>query len=144
MKFILPLLSIVFTTSVFAGSMNATAPSSPENAPEDISVAGPKPSKSMFGGYRALNRSIKNRETSITRDIIFQYGAPRVEKFQGEHYWAVPITYATVYSSPQHLYGKPLSDGVAITEARALVSHGRVAYWLYDAPRPVHSSIPVR
>ncbi|MCA1964925.1 MAG: hypothetical protein LDL31_13350 [Prosthecobacter sp.] len=144
MKIILPLLSLVFAASTFAAPMNATSPANVEHSPENVSVAGPKPSKSMFGGYRALNRSIKNRETSITRDIIFEYKAPRVEKFQGQYYWAVPFTYATVYSSPQHLYGKPLSDGVAITEARALVSHGRVAYWLYDAPRPVHSSIPVR
>jgi hypothetical protein len=144
MKLILPLLSLVLATGVFAGSINAIAPSHPEKAPEDVSVAGPKPSKSMFGGYRALNRSIKNHETSITRDIIFQYGTPRVEKFQGEYFWSVPFTYATVSSSPQNLYGKPLSDGIAVTEARALVSHGKVAYWLYDAPRPVRSSIPVR
>lgn len=145
MKFLIPLLlSLAIVGSSLAAPQNATSPGNPEHTPDMQSVAGTKPSKSIFGGYRALNRSMKRHETSITRDIIIGYGQPVVEKFQGEFYWSVPVTYATLYSSPHHLYGKPLSDGVAIAEARALVSDGNVAFWLYDAPRPTRSSIPVR
>ncbi len=132
MKTTIALLSLVIATCSFAGSDNATiAASAP---PPDLVHAGAKPNRSFLGGYPALTRSIRNGHTSIELSSIRSYGNPTPERFQGQIYWSVPVTYTT----RTHL------NGHHVVYARALVKDGYVAYWLYAAKNPSRSSLAVR
>jgi hypothetical protein len=132
MKKTIALLSLIVVTSSFAGPYNASSASSAP--PADLVFAGAKPSRSIFGGYPALTRSIRSGQASIDLNNVRSYGSPRPERFQGQIYWSVPVT----YTAPTHGHGH------SIVEARALVKDGQVIYWLYASQRPTRSSIPIR
>ena len=144
MKHLIPLLALALTTSSFAGPANSAISNPPPPAPDATAFCGQRPSKSIFGGYTSINRSIRSGQTSITHDQIVSYGPANLEKFQGDYYWALPVTLANVAKAPHHYAGKPLSDGIHITQARALVKAGNVVHWLYQPTHPERSSIPVR
>ena len=138
MKTIITLLSLALVTGSFAAPENAiTASRVPPRAPE-FTKAGPIPHKSFFGGYGALNRSMESGQVSIKPEQIFHYGNPTIELYNGQYYWSIRVNYAT----PTHL--PKFVNGYYISEARALVRYRSVIHWLYEAPRPVRSSIPLR
>jgi|GEM_PF-2172577 len=145
MKHIITLLAIFVTSSSFAGSVNATsAGSPPPPSPDLVAFAGTRPNKSILGGYPAVNRSMRNGHTSFTREQVIYYGPATIENYQGDYFWAIPVTYITTAKAPNYVHGQHLSDGVYVTEARALVSFGRVVHWFYEALPPTRSSMPVR
>lgn len=136
MKIIISLLTLALATSGFAAN-GITASSAPPRAPEFVK-AGPIPSKSFFGGYSILNRSMASGQTSIQPEQIFSYGAPTLELYEGQWYWSIRVTYATPTNLTKYV------QGFYISEARALVRYRSVMHWLYEAPRPTRSSVPVR
>jgi len=144
MKHLITLLALSVVTSSFAGPANSTVANPPPPAPDATAFCGHRPTKSILGGYTSINRSINNGQTSISKDQITHYDDATLEKFQGEYYWAITVTLANTAPAPHRLYGKPLSDGVHISKARALVSYGNVIHWLYLPTHPERSSIPVR
>lgn len=138
MKTIISLLALTIVTSSFGATINAiTASSTPPRAPE-FARAGPIPTKSFFGGYGAMNRGMAAGHTSVQPDQIFYYGTPTIELYEGQYYWSIRFNYATPTHLPKYV------NGFTISEGRALVRYRTVIHWLYEAPRPTRSSIPVR
>lgn len=144
MKHLITLLALAVTTSSFAGPANSAAANPPPPAPDATAFCGQRPSKSILGGYTSINRSIRSGQTSITHDQITGYAPATLEKFQGDYYWAITVSMANVAPAPHRYAGKPLSDGIHISHARALVKDGNVIHWLYQPTHPERSSIPVR
>jgi hypothetical protein len=144
MKRIITLLALSVITSSYAGPANSSMANPPPPAPDATAFCGQRPSKSIFGGFTSINRSINNGHTSITKDDIVDYDSPILEKFQGEYYWAINVTLAHGVAYPNSLYGKPASDAVHVSKARALVRYGTVVHWLYLPTHPERSSVPLR
>lgn len=144
MKQLITLIALSVATSSFAGPFNSVAANPPPPAPDATAFCGQRPNKDIFGGYTAINRSIRNGGTSISKDQIINYGPANLEKFQGQYYWALPVTYVSTFSGPNSYAGKPASNAMNVVQARALVSFGTVVHWLYQPTHPERSSIPVR
>jgi hypothetical protein len=144
MKHLLSLLALSVVTSTFAAPMNSNIAYAPLPAPDATPYCGHRPSKDIFGGYTSINRSIRNGQTSITRDRIINYSDATLEKFNGEYYWAISVTLADGFTGPNTYAGKPASNAIHISKARALVRYGNVVHWLYQPTHPERSSVPVR
>ncbi|GEP42389.1 hypothetical protein [Brevifollis gellanilyticus] len=144
MKHILSLIALTVVTSSFAAPMNSNIAYVPLPSPDATPYCGQRPSKSIFGGYTSINRSINRGETSVTRDRIVYYEDATLEKFGDQYYWAITVTLADGFTGPNTYAGKPGSNAVHISKARALVQHGNVIHWLYQPTHPERSHIPVR
>lgn len=84
--------------------------------------AGPRPGTAPDGSYVALNESMRaGTVMTINPDSVYSYGRPRVVRFEGRHYWQIPVVYR------HRTYG----NGVIVSEARALVRNGVVEHWVF-------------
>ena len=84
--------------------------------------AGPRPGTAPDGSYVALNESMRAGQVmTINPDSVYSYGKPRVVRFEGRHYWQIPVVYR------HRTYG----NGQIISEGRALVRNGMVEHWVF-------------
>lgn len=118
--------------------------SNPAPSPDAKPFCGDRPVRLLFGGYRAINNSIKSGETRFSSSQIRHYGHPNLEKFQGEYYWALPVTIEEAGQAPAHYAGKPMGQPTKVIQARALVRFGKVHHWFYQNTHPERSWIPLR
>lgn len=139
-RFSLPLLVTVLALCVDAAAAEPLAPAPAEN----VWRTGERPIEHTKGGYASINRSIAAGQTSFTRQQIISYGLPRLEKFQGHTYWCIPVKYTATAHAPASYAGKPLSRGIYVVEARALLQSNTVKHWLYQHPGSEPSAVPVR
>ena len=139
MKRLIALMLLVSALAAHAAPFGNPLP-----LPEARSRCGDRPTRQLFGGYRAISNSIKSGETRFQKSQISHYGRPNLELFQGQYYWALPVTIEEPGEAPSYYMGKPQGRQTHVISARALVRFGKVHHWLYQNTHPERSSIPLR